>query len=466
MSNCIQWSFKQQINLFRRQFAQHGSLPFSEVLSAEMVIDALEELKFRFFNSAYNPVMVLWIFLGQVMHPNPTLATTVENFIAWRVGQGLPPCSPSTGAYSQARWRLPQRLLEMLTRQTGRNMECAAKHSWRWLGRAVKVFDGSTVSMPDTPKNQAAYPQSKSQKPGVGFPLARIGVLFSLSTGAVLDLGIRRWAGKFQSELAILRDMLSQLVSGDVLLADRFLCSYMEIAVLWGKGVDFVGHMHANRIVNFRQGKKIGTWDHIVAWKKPRRPEWMSIEEYVALPDVMWMREIRFRLVRKGYRTRTITIATTLLDANIYSKVEIVNLYGLRWDAEINLRSLKTMMNMDVLRCQTPEMVRKEIWAHLLAYNLIRAVMAQAAVLHDTHPRQLSFTRAMRTMEAFRPVIAHARKAALPEFYKQMLHMIAFHKVANRPNRSEPRQRKRRPKPYKLMTKPRTQARKLYAKTR
>jgi hypothetical protein len=466
MSNCIQWSFKQQINCFRRQFAQHGSLPFSEVLSAEMVTDALAELKFRFFNSAYNPVTVLWIFLGQVMHPNPTLATTVENFIAWRVGQGLPPCSPSTGAYSQARWRLPQRLLEMLTRQTGRNMECAAEHSWRWLGRAVKVFDGSTVSMPDTPKNQAAYPQNKNQKPGVGFPLARIGVLFSLSTGAVLDLGIRKWAGKFQSELAILRDMLSQFVSGDLLLADRYLCSYMEIAVFLGKGVDFLGHMHANRIVNFRQGKKIGPWDHIVAWKKPRRPEWMPIEEYVALPDVMWMREIRFRLVRKGYRTRTITIATTLLDADIYSKAEIVNLYGLRWDAEINLRSLKTMMNMDVLRCRTPEMVRKEIWAHLLAYNLIRAVMAQAAVLHDTHPRQLSFTRTMRIMEAFRPIIAQASRTELPRIYKQMLNMIAFHKVANRPNRSEPRQRKRRPKPYKLMTKPRTQARKLYAKTR
>ena len=466
MSDYSQWSFKQQINCFRRQFAQHGSLPFSEVLSAEMIIDALEELKFRFFNSVYNPVTVLWIFLGQVMHPNPTLATTVENFIAWRVGQGLPPCSPRTGAYSQARWRLPQRLLEMLTRQTGRKMECSAEHSWRWLGRVVKVFDGSTVSMPDTPENQAAYPQNKSQKPGVGFPLARIGVLFSLSTGAVLDLGIRKWAGKFQSELAILRDMFSQFVSGDVLLVDRFLCSYMEIAVLLGKGADFVGRMHAQRSVNFRLGKRIGAWDHIVAWKKPRRPEWMSIEEYVALPDVMWMREIRFRLVRKGYRTRTITIATTLLDANIYSKAEIVNLYGQRWDVEINLRSLKTMMNMDVLRCQTPEMVRKEIWAHLLAYNLIRAVMAQAAVLHTMHPCQVSFTRAMRTMEAFRPVIALAKRGERSEIYKQMLKMIASHKVANRPNRLEPRQRKRRPKPYKLMTKPRTQARKLYVKTR
>ena len=466
MSDYTQWSFKQQINYFRRQFAQHGRLPFSEVLSAEMVLGALKELQFQFLNSTYNPVTVLWIFLGQMMHPNPTLATTVENFIAWRIGQGLPSCSPNTGAYSQARQRLPERLLETLTRQTGQKMEIAAENSWRWLGRVVKVFDGSTVSMPDTPENQAAYPQNKSQKPGIGFPLARIGVLFSLSTGAVLDLGIRKWAGKFQSELAILRDMFSQFKLGDILLVDRYLCSYMEIAVLLGKGADFVGYIHAKRAVDFRRGIKIGAWDHIVAWKKPRRPPWMSIKEYAALPDVMWMREIRFRLVRKGYRTRTITIATTLLDANIYSKVEIVRLYGLRWDAEINLRSLKTAMNMDVLRCQTPEMVRKEIWGHLLAYNLIRSVMAQAAMAHDTHPRELSFTRAMRTMEAFRTIIAQASRTGLPLIYEQMLKMIAYHKVGNRPNRLEPRQRKRRPKPYKLMTKPRAQARKLYAKIR
>lgn len=443
MSNCIQWSFKQQVNSFRRQFAQHGSLPFSDVLPAEAVTDALRELKFHFHNSTYNPVTVLWIFLGQVMHPNPTLATTVENFLAWRI-----------------------RLLAMLTRQTGQNMERSAEHSWRWLGRVVKVFDGSTVSMPDTPKNQAAYPQSKSQKPGVGFPLARIGVLFSLSTGAVLDLGIRKWAGKFQSELAILRDMFSQFVPGDVLLADRYICSYMEIAVLLGKGVDFVGHMHAHRAVDFRRGKKAGTLDHIMHWIKPQRPKWMSIKEYLALPRVMLVREIRFQLVRKGYRNRKIVVATTLLDADAYPKAEIVNLYGLRWDAEINLRSLKTAMNMDVLRCRTPDMVRKEIWAHLLAYNLIRAVMAQAATLHAMHPRQISFTRAMRTMEAFRPIIAYANKAALPGIYKQMLKMIASHKVANRPNRLEPRQRKRRPKPYQLMTEPRKKARKLYAKIR
>ena len=197
------------------------------------------------------------------------------------------------------------------------------------------MFDGSTVSMPDTPQNQAAFPQSKSQKPGIGFPLARIGVLFSLSTGAVLDLGIRKWAGKFQSELAILRDMFSRFAPGDVLLVDCYLCSYMEIAVLLRKAVDFLGHMHAHRAVDFRRGKKVGVQDHVVQWAKPRRPKWMSIKEYAALPDVMSVREIHFRLARNGYRDRIIVIATTLLDVDAYSKADIVKLYGLRWMIEV-----------------------------------------------------------------------------------------------------------------------------------
>jgi hypothetical protein len=457
---------KRQIEWFRTQFAQHASLPFSDVLSAQVIVDGLKSLKETYYESLYNPVTTLWLFLSQVMHANPTLSATVENFLAWRLGQELSPCSSDTGAYSRARQRLPEKLLALLTRHTGREAEQTASSEWHWLERVVKVFDGSTVSMPDTPENQKVYPQSRTQTPGVGFPLARIGVLFSLSVGTVLDLGIRRWAGKFQSELAMLREMFSQLHAGDVLLTDRYLCSYMEIVTLRGQGVDFVGRMHARRHVDFRRGKRLGRKDHIVEWTKPARPRWMSRREYAALPATMVMREFSRQLVRKGYRTRTIVVATTLLDAELYSCAEIGELYRLRWDAEINLRSLKTMMNMDVLRCQTPEMVRKEIWAHLLAYNLIRTVSAQAAFKHGTHPRKISFTRTMRTLEAFRPTLAHARSMQLPELYEQLLIAIASHEIGNRPNRLEPRQRKRRPKPYKLMTTPRKAARTAYAKTR
>lgn len=466
MSDCNRWTFQRKIGWFRRQFAQHSSLPFSDVLPAKMIVSAMETLCLHCYQSVYNPVTVLWLFLSQVIHANPTLAATVENFLAWRLGQGMSPCSTDTGAYARARQRLPEALLALLTRRTGEAADRAALQPWRWLGRNVKLFDGSTVSMPDTPKNQAAYPQSRSQAPGVGFPLARIGVLFSLSIGTVLDLGIRRWAGKLQSELAMLRDMMSRLNRGDVLLTDRYLCSYMEIALLQQRGVDFVGRMHARRTIDFRCGQQLGQYDHVVQWNKPQRPAWMSVAQYATIPETLSIREFRCRIVRPGYRPRTIVVATTLLDDQQYSVAEIAELYRLRWDAEINLRSLKTMMHMDVLRCQTPEMVRKEIWAHLLAYNLIRTVIAQAAAKHDKHPRQISFTRAMRTLEAFRSPLAHATSQQLPALYEHMLEAIAYHEIANRPNRLEPRQRKRRPKPYPLMTKPRHLARKQEAKTR
>ena len=466
MSDCTRWSFQQHINWFRQQFAQHARLPFSNVLPTQVVIASLESLGVRFYDSLYNPVTVLWLFLSQVVHANPTLAVTVESFLAWRLGQGMSPCSTDTGAYAKARRRLPETLLAMLTRHVGREAERAALGEWRWLGRVVKLFDGSTVSMPDTRENQRAYPQSRAQAPGVGFPLARIGVLFSLSVGTVLELGIRRWAGKFQSELAMLRDMIASLDAGDVLLTDRYLCSYMEIALLRRQGVDFVGRMHAHRNVDFRQGSRLGPYDHLIEWHRPPRPEWMSPEEYATIPATLLIREFRYRVVRKGYRTRMIVVATTLLDAEMYPADEIARLYRLRWDAEINLRSLKTMMHMDVLRCQTPEMVRKEIWAHLLAYNLIRTVIAQAAAVHGKHPRQISFTRAMRTLETFRPTLAHAQPENLAQLYEQLLKAIAAHEIANRPDRLEPRQRKRRPKSYKLMTKPRNQARRQDAKTR
>jgi hypothetical protein len=466
MCDCTRWSFQRKVDWFRCQFAQHASLPFSEVLPVQTVTAALKKLCLHCYDSLYNPVTVLWLFLSQVIHPNPTLAATVENFLAWRLAQGMSPCSTDTGGYAHARQRLPEALLALLVRHTGGAADRAGLAPWRWLGRTVKLFDGSTVSMPDTPANQAAYPQSRAQAAGVGFPLARIGVLFSLAVGTVLDLGIRRWAGKLQSELSMLRDMIADLDRGDVLLTDRYLCSYMEIALLRQQGVDFVGRIHAKRHVDFRRGRQLGRYDHVVRWHKPPRPEWMSYEPYAAIPETLSIREFRYRIVRAGYRTRTITVATTLLDAERYCPADIAELYRLRWDAEINLRSLKTMMHLDVLRCQSPEMVRKEIWAHLLAYNLIRTVIAQAAAKHGKHPRQISFTRAMRTLEAFRPTLARTPSRELAKLYEHLLEAIASHEIANRPNRLEPRQRKRRPKPYPLMMKPRLQARKLEAKTR
>ncbi len=465
MKDCTRWSLKYQVDWLRKQYAQHGELPFSNVLSKKLVLETLASLGGRYYDSLYNPVVTLWIMLAQMISADRSLAAAVEGFLGWRLAQGLSACSTNTGGYSRARSRLGEQLLAQLTRLTGSELARQAIPEWLWKGRHVKLFDGSTVSMPDTPANQAAYPQPANQKPGVGFPLARIGVLFSLSVGSVLDVGFRRWAGKFQSELAILRDMWDSFEIADVLVTDRYLCSHMEIAVLRSLGVDVVARMHAQRKVDFRRGKRIGIEDHLVWWKKPAKPEWMSNEQYAALPDEMPMREIRYRVQADGFRPTTIVLATTLLDAEQYPWDDVANLYGQRWDAEINLRSLKTIMQMDVLRGETPEMVRKEIWACLLAYNQIRTVIAEAAAQHGKHPRNISFKRAMRTVESFRPTLAAATPASLPRIYEQLFHAIVSHSIGDRPGREEPRCVKRRPKPYPRLTQPRNEARTTCRKT-
>jgi hypothetical protein len=459
MSDCAQWSLRRQVEWFRTQYAQQDRLPFSEVLTRELILETLYSLGHRFYNSLYNPVTTLWLFLTQVIAADPSLGATVEGFLAWRLSQGLPRCSTDNSAYGKARGRLSEVLLQTLTRVTGRTLAGEALSDWLWQGRHVKLFDGSTVSMPDTQANQNAYPQPASQRPGVGFPLARIGVLFSLSVGSVLDFGICKWKGKFQSELGLLRAMFDAFSPGDILLTDRYLCSYMEIAVLHSRGVDVAARMHAHRDFDFRRGRKLGLEDHIVLWNKPPRPAWMSLEDYQALPKTMPIRELRYRLAEPGFRVEEIVLATTLLDAEAYPWEEVAELYGLRWDAEINLRSLKTLMQMDVLRGQSPEMVRKEIWAHLLAYNLIRTVIAQAAAKHGLSPRNISFKRAMRSVEQFRSTLASADESELDAIYETLLDAIASHRIGQRPGRTEPRQVKRRPKPYKRMTVAREHAR-------
>jgi hypothetical protein len=435
-------------------------LPFADVLTRELVLETLYALGIRFYNSLYNPLTTLWLFLTQVIAADPSLGATVEGFVAWRLSQHLPPCSTDDSAYGKARGRLPEVLLQTLVRITGISLAKQALPDWLWKGRHVKLFDGSSVSMPDTPANQEAYPQHTLQPPGVGFPLARIGVLFSLSVGSVLDFAICKWKGKFQSELGLLRTVWHALSSGDILLTDRYLCCYMEIAVLKSRGVDTVARMHSKRRVDFRRGRKLGLSDHIVFWNKPLCPDWMSPEEYALLPDTMPIRELRYQIAEPGFRVTEIVLATTLLDAEAYPSDELAELYALRWDAEINLRSLKDLMQMDVLRGHSPEMVKKEIWAHLLAYNLIRTVIAQAAAKHGLHPRNISFKRAMRSVEQFRSTLASAAESDLATISEILLDLIASHRIGERPGRSEPRQVKRRPKPYKRMTTPRDHARK------
>jgi Transposase DDE domain len=468
MRHFNQGRFRQQLRFLQHQFLQDGNLPFSDILSTELIQQALTALQVGLIDCVYTPLITLCVFLGQVLSTDHSCRSAVARLIAYRVARRERPCSAETGAYCQARKRLPEEFFSQIARQTGRQLDANAESGWLWKNRRVHIFDGATVSMPDTSENQRAYPQPPQQKPGLGFPLARIAVIFSLACGAVLDVGICRYAGKGQSELALLRQMWSIFKPGDIMLADRLMCAWTELVMLKQRDVDSVCRFNsANRKTDFRRGKRVGKDDHIVTWLKPTKPRSIDKQTYNTLPESLTIRECRVPIAQPGFRVKVVVIATTLLDHVAYPPSKLAELYRARWNAELDLRSLKRTMQMDVLRCKTPELVRKELWTHILAYNLIRTIIAQAAHKHGLEPRSISFKGAIQTLEAFQPVIAlqgehdAARRLSL---YHILLDAIATHRVADRPDRYEPRAWKRRNKKFAYLRKPRTQAKRDMAK--
>jgi hypothetical protein len=458
MRHSSQGRFRRQVRFLRRQFLQDGDLPFSDVFSEDLITRALSAVEVFWKDRIYSPLVTLWVFLGQVLSQDHSCRAAVARLIAHRISRGQDQCSAETGAYCQARKRLPEKFFADVARETGRALEANADLRWLWRCRRVYVYDGSSVSMPDTPANQRDYPQPDTQKPGLGFPLARIAAVFSLACGAVLDVGICRYAGKGQSELGMLRTLWNSFLPGDVMLADRLMCAWTEMVMLKQRGVDCVCRLTSHRTADFRRGKRLGHDDHIVKWLKPTKPRSIDGETYNALPDFLMVRECRVQIEQPGFRIKTLIIATTLLDADEFTKEDLAQLYRARWNAELDLRSLKQTLQMHVLRCKTPELVRKELWTHILAYNLIRTIMAQAATKHDIEPRSISFKGAIQTLEAFQPVIAMQEQQdpdCLNKVYQQLLEAIAVHRVADRPDRVEPRLRKRRPKHYGFLRKPR-----------
>ena len=456
MRDCNQRRFRQQIRFLRRQFLQDGGLPFGDVLSDEIVEQSLTAVNFVWNDRIYTPMVTLWMFLSQVLSADHSCRWAVAQLIAHRMSCGLRPCSAETGAYCQARKRLPEKFFSMVACHVGRELDSQVDTDWLWKGRRVYMFDGTTVTMPDTSANQKDYPQIPSQRPGLGSPIVRVGAIVSLSCGAIIGLGFRRFAGKGQSELNLLHELWGLFSPGDVMLADRLMCSWREMVMLKLRGVDTVTRL-CRRKVDFRRGKRLGKGDHIVHWPKPSHRTGNK-EEYKALPEYLAVRETRVRIEQHGFRTKTIIVVTTMLDATETTKEELGALYLARWNNELDLRSIKSTMQMDDLRCKTPELVRKEIWTHVLAYNLIRTIIAQAASKHDVKPRSISFKGAIQSLEAFQPVLAmrarHDSKFR-QELYDKLLDCIAAHRVANRPNRFEPRKRKRRFKLYNFLRKSR-----------
>ena len=453
----------QQVGLLRRQFLQGGGLPFTDVLPEDLVTGSLRANNVSWVDRIYSPLVTLWVLLGQVLSADPSCRAAVTRLAAHRAARGQRPCSAQTGAYCQARRRLPERLVADLARRTGRTLDGGADPEWLWKGRRVYIYDGSHASMPDTPANQAEYPQPDTQKPGLGFPLARLAAVFSLATGAVLDLGIGRYAGKGQSELGLLRTLWDLFRPGDVVLGDRLVCAWTEMVMLKQRGVDCVCRLTSHRMSDFRRGRRLAKGDHIVEWPKPPKPRSVDRAAYDPLPGSLTVREVRVRVGQAGFRSRSIVVVTTLLDAGAVTADELGRLYRERWNAELDLRSLKRTMQMDVLRCKTPDLVRKEIWAHVLAYNLVRAVMAQAAARRGVVPRSISFKGAVQTLLAFQPAIA-AAGGVDAGLILRVLDAVASHRVGDRPDRFEPRLRKRRPKHYAFLRKPRREVKRQMTK--
>jgi hypothetical protein len=210
-------SYREQVSLLRRQFLQDGDLPFTDVLTEEVIAQALAAVT-GWLDRVFSPLVTLWVFLGQVLSADHSCSAAVARLIAHRLARGQSPCSARTGAYCQARKRLPESFFADVARQTGRALEGGVRPTWLWKGRHVYLFDGTTVTMPDTPQNQQAYPQVYNQQPGVGFPIARVGAVISLACGAIVNLGVCRYAGKGQGEVSLLRELWDSLRPGDVLL--------------------------------------------------------------------------------------------------------------------------------------------------------------------------------------------------------------------------------------------------------
>ncbi len=465
-------TLKNRFQLVLSSFLQQEGLPFSSVLSEERIEQVFDEADASFAQDeedpVYTPAVTLWAFLSQVLFKveQRSCLAAVSRVMTFLVAIGCKACSKNTGAYCRARAKIPTAVIRQLTTESAASAEKSLPEEFLWLGRHVMLVDGFTFSMPDTVKNQEEYPQPSAQKAGIGFPLARCVIRLSLATGMTLDLEIGPYSGKETGEMALLRKLLARLQFGDILLADRYYCSYFMIALLKELGVDFVVRLHQHRTADFRRGDRLGPEDHLVTWPRPSQPKWMDDETYARMPKVIQVREVRVHVNQPGFRVKSFVVVTTLIDAEKYTADDIRELFRERWLVELDIRALKCTLGIDVVRCQTPEMVRKEIWCALLAYNLIRQTMLQAAREAGLSPRDLSFTHALQTIAAAWAVMALLSPARQEALVAAALKELRQPLVGRRPDRIEPRAIKRRPKPHYRLMKPRTEAREELLKAR
>ena len=393
-------------------------------------------------------------FLWQLLKPKTSCREVVRQVQAlFRLaGWGL--IDESDSAYVQARQRLTKERLEKALSATAQAADRRAGQGGQLQGRPVKVVDGSTTQMPDTFENQKCYPQPSSQKSGCGFPVMKFVALMSLTSGAVLNviLGSLRY-----HDLRLLRALWDQLKAGDIVLGDRAFGEYTTLAGLPKQGVDVVARLHHARKVDFRKARRLGQNDGLFVWTKGyQQSQILSPTQWALLPAQITVRVIRFTATLRGFRSRRVTLVTTLLDPKLFPPQDLVALYARRWRLELCLRDLKTTLGMEQLRCKTPDMAEKELLAYLVAHNLIRCMMAEAVARHPVDLERMSFKGCVDALRQYSDALAKARSQKMRrQLWEDLLLNLARDLVRYRPNRIEPRAVKRRPKPYPLLNKPR-----------
>ena len=445
----------KHVKILRESLSNSVALPFRDILSEDMIQQTLKEENIEYRKRLYDPIITLWVFICQVLDADKSCKKAVSRVLSLLADTGELPPSGNTGAYCKARKRLSLCFIIRLFRHVGQSLHQKPADAFLWCNRPVFLVDGSTFSMYDTPQNQQEYPQPKNQHKYHGFPVARILGIFCLATGALIDAAI----GSFWvPEISLFRMLYSRLKSGSIALGDRLFGSYGDISLLAQRGVDCVFRVHHLRKTDFRRGKKLGIYDHLVTWQKPRKDTiHLEPELYATLPETMLLREVRFFIHIKGFRTQVVTLVTTLLDHHIYTRELLAELYGLRWQVEIDLRHLKTTMQMEHIHSKTPEMVRKEFYVHLLAYNLIRATLWEAGIKHEVHPLKLSYKGAMQHVLNFIPILAIMENR--DAVYAVMLTIISQEKLLERPFRVEPRMVRAKKRSFPRLTRPRQEVR-------
>jgi hypothetical protein len=424
------------------------------LLTSDLLFDEVEKLLPEHRERLFPPTETLAMFVAQALSADRSCQHIVNQAAVKRLVTGLPTCSTHTGGYCRARQRLPLEMVSGLTRYLGQKIDQQLPDKWRWHGRRIRLVDGTTVTMPDTPENQAAYPQQRGQKEGLGFPICRVVGITCFTSGALLNASVGRFNGKGGDEQTLLRSIQETLEPGDILMGDAFFPTFFFISAMQDQGVDILMEQMGarKRVTDFRRGKTLGQRDHLIAIKKPKqKPDWMSEVAYQTAPDTITVRELKV-----GGKI----LVTTMTCPKTATKTELKSLYKQRWGIELDIRHIKQTMGMDILSCKTPEMVLKEIWIYLLAYNLIRLLMLQAAFAADVVPRKLSFKHCLQLWLIWSQ---KADTSANMQLYALCL-LMAQQRVGNRPGRIEPRAVKRRPKAYPLLTIPRILARENVAK--